>query len=94
MNIINNQEFDFAVGADTEFICTTKNNRTVRASDEVPPGEDRSTALLGADGNADTFELRPAPSVEPLQVVNNIHRIFVSRILKINGSRFHQYEWH
>lgn len=79
---------DFTIGADPEFICT-KGNSIIRADDWVG---DFNNEDFGADGNHVTFELRPAPSVNPLDVVNNIHDIFVRKV--IEQPQFLRFNWH
>ena len=65
---------DFTVGADPEFVCLNDRGQTIYACDLV--SEETGTEL-GADGNHKTFEVRPAPSENPIKLVANIHDIFV-----------------
>ncbi len=72
-------ELDFTVGADPEFVCLDTRGEIVYACDLVSEEADTE---LGADGNHKTFEVRPAPSQNPIQLVSNIHDIFVRQSLE------------
>ena len=72
---------DFKIGADPEFsvIDSRKSlHSLIEAEDflERSPLRHDGEGPLGADGNGRTFEIRPGPSLNPLQVVANIHGIF------------------
>ena len=76
---MNEKIIDFTIGADPEFALLNSRGRVVPAEDWV--SEDEGTEF-GADGNGTTFEVRPGPSKEPLEVVGNIHDIFVRTSLQ------------
>lgn len=78
---------DFTLGADPEFACEL--NREIIVAGDVL--QDRDTAEFGGDGNGTTFEIRPAPSKNPLQIVNNIRDIFVRHTL--DYPEFLKYKW-
>ncbi len=80
---------DFTIGADPEFVCTDKYDAIICAEEVVGGDEDSD---FGADGNGTTFEIRPEPSKDPIQVVNNIRDIFVRQML--NTPKILTYEWH
>src|SRR6267154_5032104 len=77
---------DFTIGADPEFTCVDQKNRVISASDTVSEDDD-----FGVDGNGMTFEIRPKESTEPLQLVHNIHDIFVRQVIKDND--FLKFRW-
>ena len=70
---------DFTVGADPEFVCLDNYGDIRYACDLV--GEEADTEF-GADGNHKTLEVRPTPSMNPIQLVSNIHDIFVRQSLE------------
>ena len=76
---MNENLIDFTIGADPEFGALDRSGNIVCASDYVDGGND---VEFGCDGNDMTFELRPAPSKNPLQIVNNIHDIFVRKTIE------------
>ena len=76
---MNDKVIDFTIGADPEFFCLGKNNKIIQAYEWVNDADDGE---FGADGCGTTFEIRPAPSKEPLKVVNNIHEIFVRKTIE------------
>lgn len=78
---------DFTLGADPEFIC--EHNRKVVVATQVL--ENTDTDSFGADGNGVSFEVRPAPSKNPLQIVNNIRDIFIHHTMK--NEKFLKYKW-
>lgn len=84
---MNSKLIDFTIGADPEFSCEYR-NRLVSASDYV--GGD-SHLDFGRDGNAVTFELRPAPSKNPLQIVHNIRGIFMRQVMR--EPKFLKFKW-
>lgn len=84
---MNEEIIDFTVGADPEFSCEWS-RKVVPASHWV--GED-GTLDFGRDGNGITFELRPAPSKNPLQIVNHIRDIFVRQVIK--EPEFLKFKW-
>lgn len=63
-------EFDFTIGADPEFVCI--DGRTLIESGAYTNTENE----LGCDNNNVLFEVRPEPSMDPLEIVGNIHDIF------------------
>ena len=77
---MNDKVIDFTIGADPEFaLLNPRNGRIVSAGNWV--SEDEGTEF-GVDGNGTTFEVRPAPAKEPLDIVNNLHDIFVRATLE------------
>lgn len=68
------KEFDFTIGADPEFCCV--DGRTLIESGAYTNDHDE----FGCDGNGVTFEVRPEPSLDPVEVVSNIHGIFSRKI--------------
>jgi hypothetical protein len=79
---------DFTIGADPEFLCVKGASEIIRAGDVV---DDPESGLIGADGNGVTFEARPQPSEDPLEVVTNIHRIFSGLVQE--KPEFNSYRW-
>lgn len=79
---------DFTIGADPEFVCLDGRGQLVYACDMV--SEEEGTEL-GADGNHKSFEVRPAPSKNPLQLVANMHDIFVRQTLE--QPKFLKLDW-
>jgi len=78
---------DFTIGADPEFLIFDENNEII-AADKWGNEEDN----FGADAGDINFEVRPTPSYSPLEVVNNIHEIFLQQIFK--ESKFaNVYSW-
>lgn len=86
---MNEKVIDFTIGADPEFACVNRNNHIVTANDYV--NEDDEDSEFGADGCGVTFEIRPGPSKEPLQVVHNIHDIFTRQV--IAKPEFLKFKW-
>lgn len=84
---MNEKIVDFTIGADPEFSCSHK-RRLVSASRWV---SDDNSLDFGRDGNAVTFELRPWPSKNPLQIVNNIRGIFVRQVIR--EPEFLKFKW-
>lgn len=84
---MNEKVIDFTVGADPEFACT-KRGEIVNAIDWVASD---SSMDFGCDGNEITFELRPAPSKSPLQIVTNIRDIFVRQVIR--EPEFLKFKW-
>lgn len=85
---MNEKLIDFTIGADPEFCCVDRNGKVVTATDWVSEDDD---VEFGSDGNGVTFEIRPGPSKEPLQVVNNIHDIFTRQV--IDKPEFLRFKW-
>lgn len=79
---------DFTIGADPEFACLTSRNKVITSTDYVDRGDD---VEFGSDGNGRTFELRPAPSKNPIQIVNNIHEIFLRQVAE--RPEFLKFKW-
>jgi hypothetical protein len=83
---------DFTIGADPEFMMLDAKGAAVRANyfcSEIR--ESASIHELGADGCGVTFECRPSPSPNPIQIVNNLHNIFIghcARHPKLLGYRW------
>ena len=84
---MNEKVIDFTIGADPEFACVHK-RRIVPAHDYVDTDD---TLDFGCDGNEITFELRPAPSKNPIQIVNNIRDIFIRQVIK--DPQFLKFKW-
>lgn len=84
---MNEKIIDFTIGADPEFGCV-KYGRIVKAFNYVKRDEDLD---FGCDGNEITFELRPAPSKSPIQIVNNIRDIFIRQVIK--QPEFLKFKW-
>lgn len=84
---MNEKLIDFTIGADPELSCAV-GNRIISAGDYA--SEDDNTEF-GVDGNGCTFELRPGPSKDPLDVVRNIHDIFVRQV--IEKPDFLKFKW-
>ena len=86
---MNSKVIDFTIGADPEFACLRNNGRSiVTSADFVSPEEGIE---FGSDGNHTTFEIRPAPSKDPVQVVNNIRDIFVRQVIR--QTEFLEFKW-
>lgn len=75
---MNEKVIDFTVGADPEFCCEFR-RKVVISGDWVSTDESLD---FGSDGNGKTFEIRPAPSKNPLQIVHNIHDIFIRQVIR------------
>ena len=84
---MNTNLIDFTIGADPEFACS-QHGRIISAEDYVEVGDGEG---FGADGNHVTFELRPAPSNNPLEIVNNIRNIFIQQVIK--QPKFLDFTW-
>lgn len=80
--------FDFTIGADPEFCCLDGRGRMITSTHYVGNSEEED---FGSDGNGVTFELRPAPSNNPLEIVHNIHDIFIRKVLQ--DPQFLKFEW-
>lgn len=78
---------DFTLGADPEFLCVLPNQDECDCNFEA-----ESNGEFGIDGSGACFEVRPAPSTNPLQVVHNIHQVFLGQILR--GPHLLTYDWH
>lgn len=78
--------FNPTYGCDPEFNAS-KNQQLLQANKEL-----NSEDILGHDGNGRTFEVRPDPSEDPLEVVNNIRNIFAQQVLR--SPKFLDYEFH
>ena len=74
---MNDKTIDFTIGADPEFAITNRNGRVLHAGDYVEDEDNDNGAEFGVDGNGVNFEVRPGPSKEPMEVVANLHDIFV-----------------
>jgi hypothetical protein len=85
---MNEKVIDFTIGADPEFACLKARGGVVAANDFINDDEDSE---FGCDGNGITFEIRPAPSKDPIEVVNNIHDIFVRQTIK--DPQFLKFRW-
>ena len=85
---MNRRVIDFTMGADPEFACLNQKGQMITATDFVSQEEG---VEFGSDGNGITFEIRPAPSKDPIQVVNNIRDIFVRQT--INEPEFLKFKW-
>ena len=85
---MNEKVIDFTIGADPEFGCLNKRGHVITSTDFVSQEEGIE---FGSDGNGATFEIRPEPSKDPIQVVNNIHDIFVRQIIK--EPEFIKFKW-
>lgn len=72
-----NEDKEFSIGCDPEFVCTDRYNTVMTATNYVP-----QNGRLGVDGNGVTFEVRPDPSYDPFKVVECIHEIFFQESLK------------
>jgi hypothetical protein len=74
---------DFTIGADPEFLMIGRDGRNIRANywcQEIQ--EAAHIHELGADGCGTTFECRPTPSINPIQIVNNLHGIFIGHLAR------------
>ncbi len=76
---------NFSVGSDAELICV-RGNTVIESGDTTDEYEE-----FGADGSGINFEVRPSPSVNPLQGVANIRGIFMQQIAK--NPEFAKYKW-
>ena len=86
-------ENDFLIGADPEFLCYTPSGRRLESSDVLEHEEsDTEIASFGSDGSGIPFELRPAPSLDPLKVVSNIRDIFIRKVEK--EPKYAKYKWY
>lgn len=68
-----------------EFWCV--DGRTLVESGAYTNGQDQ----FGCDGNGITFEVRPGPSNNPLEVVENIHSIFARKVQ--SSKDFLRFNW-
>lgn len=62
---------DFKIGTDLEFLILCESGAIVNASDYGG-----NASETGVDGNGVSWEVRPDPSYDPIDVVNNINDIF------------------
>ncbi len=76
------------MGADPEFICVNSKGSIIHSQNVVSTSV---TADFGCDGNGVTFEVRPAPSKNPIEVVHNIRDIFIRQV--IEKPSFLKYNW-
>src|ERR1017187_1859540 len=76
--------FDFSIGADPEFVMV--DNKSLMDKNILRDGD-----IFGIDGNGVSFEVRPDPSLSPLEVTHNIRSIFVRQCLK--NPKFMEYDW-
>lgn len=65
---------DFTLGADPEFLVVNQDGREQPA--EYYRGYRKYGRRLGQDGGRSLFEIRPAPSKDPLEIVYNIRNVF------------------
>ena len=86
---MNNKTVDFTIGADPEMGCLNSRGEIIFAHNIIDGGDGNEE--FGMDGNGDTFEIRPSPSKDPVEVVSNIHDIFVRQT--INKPEFLKYKW-
>jgi len=84
---MNEKVIDFTIGADPEFACV-QGRSIIAACDYL---DDNADSDFGSDGNDITFELRPSPSKNPIQIVNNIRDIFVRQVIK--QPEFLKFKW-
>lgn len=84
-NIVVPKIVDFTMGADPELTCM-EGRKIVESGNYTD-----ESAMFGCDGNGVTFEIRPSPSMDPLQVVTNIHEIFVKQAK--TEPRYLKYKW-
>lgn len=80
---------DFTLGADPEFCCTHE-GRVIQAK-LVCKGGAANDGKLGSDGNGVSFEVRPDPTPNPLEIVSNIRDIFLSEVA--HNPEFLKYDW-
>ena len=97
-------KIDFTMGADPEFACVDNNGVFINASDFLHPIRDEMglsegcsdgvfpSHQFGADGSGRPFEVRPKPSVEPLEVVENLS--YILRNSALQDPRLFRYDWH
>lgn len=78
---------DFLLGADPEFIML--HGRWPLNAKKLT--RDNSSYPLGADGNTVSFEIRPDPSKNPLELVANIRQILVNKIIR--HPHIYNYKW-
>lgn len=77
---------DFTMGADPEFgIFSRTNDINIEIDDDC--------SEFGLDGNGTTYELRPTPSKNPLEIVSNIHTIFTNKINEEENEGILNYHW-
>ena len=74
-------------GADPELTLIGKEG-VVNAASVL---KDPECSELGHDGNQVTFEVRPEPSTDPIEIVHNIRGLFVRQVLK--NPKFLDYQW-
>lgn len=84
---MNKKLIDFTIGADPEFTIVDHNDLVISASQYIRENDEE----FGADGNGTTFEIRPSPSKNPLQLINNIRDIFVRQ--SVICPKLIKYKW-
>lgn len=69
----------FTLGADPEFMCMAgpEANAAHTHADDGDNAEE-----FGLDGSSQCYEVRPAPSVSPIQLVHNIHQVFMGQVAR------------
>ena len=77
---------DFTLGADPEFTCVRRGS-IVSANNFC-----RDDGKLGCDGNGVTFEIRPSPFKEPLDLTNEIREILKEHCFTF--PEFRTFDWH
>jgi hypothetical protein len=75
----------FTLGADPEFCCVD-GRELVESSCHANDFDQ-----FGCDGDGITFEVRPEPSTNPLEIVSSIHDIFVRKLM--SAPIFHRFTW-
>ena len=95
-------KYEFTIGADPEFTCRS-HGRAVHAEnffvaldrqrDNADGGNDNviCNERFGMDGSGRPFEIRPPPSNDPLEVVENIAAIFRGAVAA--DRRLLEYQW-
>lgn len=95
-------KFDFTIGADPEFTCRSR-GRAIHADNFFVALDRRrgsgdgtepnviTDERFGMDGSGRPFEVRPAPSTDPLEVVENISAIFRGAVAA--DRRLLGYQW-
>ena len=76
---------DFTIGADPEFCCVDRG--TLVNSNCFGNLE----SSFGSDGGGIAFEIRPKPSINPLEVVSDIHKILLEQTIKY--PEFLKFDW-
>src|ERR1035441_1412197 len=78
-------ELKFTMGADPEFLCVDGKELIESAAFTNGANE------LGSDANGVLFEVRPGPSMDPIEIVGNMHDIFSRWIT--SRPEFAKYNW-